>query len=70
MSLYADIVEQRIEWAQEQFVVELLNYWQEKVKDEILECLRHQFRDGHAVITWYPYDDTLYSDQSFWISLS
>jgi cellobiose phosphorylase len=32
-----------------------------------LECLRHQFRDGHAVLTWYPYDDTRYSDQPFWI---
>lgn len=32
-----------------------------------MECLRHQFRDGHAVLTWYPYDDTRYSDQPFWI---
>lgn len=45
----------------------LLNYRQEKAKEEILECLRHQFRDGHAVLTWYPYDDTRYSDQPFWI---
>ena len=29
--------------------------------------MRHQFRDGHAVLTWYPYDDTRYSDQPFWI---
>lgn len=33
----------------------------------ILECLRHQFQDGHGVLTWYPYDDTRYSDQPFWI---
>ena len=50
-----------------QIAVGLLNYRQEKAKDEILECLRHQFRDGHGVLTWYPYDDTRYSDQPFWI---
>ena len=50
-----------------QIAVALLNYRQEKAKAEILECLRHQFRDGHAVLTWYPYDDTRYSDQPFWI---
>ena len=36
-------------------------------KEEIIECLRHQFQDGHGVLTWYPYDDTRYSDQPFWI---
>lgn len=50
-----------------QIAVALLNYRQEKAKEEILECLRHQFQDGHAVLTWYPYDDTRYSDQPFWI---
>lgn len=50
-----------------QIAVALLNYRQEKAKEEILECLRHQFKDGHAVLTWYPYDDTRYSDQPFWI---
>ena len=50
-----------------QIAVALLNYRPEKAKVEILECLRHQFRDGHAVLTWYPYDDTRYSDQPFWI---
>lgn len=50
-----------------QIAVALLNYQQEKAKEEILECLRHQFQDGHAVLTWYPYDDTRYSDQPFWI---
>lgn len=44
-----------------------MNYRQEKAKEEILECLRHQFQDGHGVLTWYPYDDTRYSDQPFWI---
>lgn len=50
-----------------QIAVALLDYRQEKAKEEILECLRHQFQDGHAVLTWYPYDDTRYSDQPFWI---
>lgn len=50
-----------------QIAAALLNYRQDKAKEEILECLRHQFRDGHAVLTWYPYDDTRYSDQPFWI---
>lgn len=50
-----------------QIAVALLNYRQDKAKEEILECLRHQFKDGHAVLTWYPYDDTRYSDQPFWI---
>ena len=50
-----------------QIAVALLNYRPDKAKEEILECLRHQFRGGHAVLTWYPYDDTRYSDQPFWI---
>lgn len=50
-----------------QIAVALLNYRPDKARSEILECLRHQFRDGHAVLTWYPYDDTRYSDQPFWI---
>ena len=50
-----------------QIAVALLNYRPEKAREEILECLRHQFRDGHALLTWYPYDDTRYSDQPFWI---
>lgn len=50
-----------------QIAAALLNYRQEQAKEEILECLRHQFQDGHGVLTWYPYDDTRYSDQPFWI---
>lgn len=50
-----------------QIAVAMLNFRQDKAKEEILECLRHQFRDGHGVLTWYPYDDTRYSDQPFWI---
>lgn len=50
-----------------QIAVALLGYQTERAKAEILEVLRHQFKDGHAVLTWYPYDDTRYSDQPFWI---
>jgi len=50
-----------------QIAVALLNFRQEKAHAEIIECLRHQFQDGHGVLTWYPYDDTRYSDQPFWI---
>ena len=50
-----------------QIAVGLLNCRQEKAQEEIIECLRHQFQDGHGVLTWYPYDDTRYSDQPFWI---
>jgi cellobiose phosphorylase len=45
----------------------LLMYMPDRARTEILEILRHQFRDGRAVLTWYPYDDTRYSDQPFWI---
>lgn len=48
----------------------LLLYLPERAKQEILECLRHQFRDGHTVLTWYPYDDTHYSDQPIWIVMA
>ena len=54
-------------YSPQQISVALLNYRQEKAKEEILECLRHQFQDGHGVLTWYPYDDMRYSDQPFWI---
>ena len=50
-----------------QIAVALLAYRQERAKEEIIECMRHQYQAGHAVLTWYPYDDTRYSDQPFWI---
>ena len=50
-----------------QIAVAMLSFRPEKAREEILECLAHQFQDGHAVLTWYPYDDTRYSDQPFWI---
>ncbi len=39
----------------------------EGARAEMLEILSHQFRDGHTVLTWLPYDDTHYSDQPFWL---
>jgi len=50
-----------------QIAVALLSYRPKKAREEILECLKHQFKDGHTVLTWYPYDDTHYSDQPFWL---
>jgi len=50
-----------------QVAVSMLCYDVPCAKAEILEVLRHQFRDGSAVLTWQPYDDTKYSDQPFWI---
>ena len=50
-----------------QIAVAMLNYDAARAEKEILECVRHQFRDGSAVLTWEPYDSGLYSDQPFWI---
>lgn len=33
-----------------------------------LECVEHQYSDGHAVLTWYPYlEPNIYSDCSAWL---
>lgn len=45
----------------------VLQIWPEGGREEILEVLSHQFRDGHTVLTWLPYDDTYYSDQPIWL---
>lgn len=45
----------------------MLNFLQERAKTEILEILKHQFQEGHCVLTWFPYDDTRYSDQPVWL---
>ena len=50
-----------------QIAVALLHVRPNCARDGILEVLAHQFKDGHAVLTWQPYDDTRYSDQPFWI---
>lgn len=34
------------------------------------ECVAHQYADGHAVLTWYPYlEPNIYSDPSAWLIL-
>lgn len=50
-----------------QIAVGLLSYMPELGAAEIEACLAHQFRDGSALLTWYPYDNGGYSDQPFWI---
>lgn len=51
-----------------QLAVGILNYDPKKSKKVILECLRHQYKDGHAILTYYPYlDHTVYSDPAFWL---
>jgi len=50
-----------------QIAVGLLNYLPQLAQKQIEDCLSHQFSDGSALLTWYPYDDLAYSDQPFWI---
>jgi cellobiose phosphorylase len=45
----------------------VLQIWPESGRQEILEVLSHQFKDGHTLLTWFPYDDTYYSDQPIWL---
>jgi len=45
----------------------VLQIWPEGARAEILDVLSHQFKDGHTVLTWFPYDDTYYSDQPIWL---
>lgn len=49
----------------------MLNFNASLAKDTINECLCHQYKDGHAVLTWYPYlEPNIYSDPSVWLILS
>ena len=50
-----------------QIAVGLLNYQPQLARKQIEDCLSHQFRDGSALLTWYPHDDVSYSDQPVWI---
>jgi cellobiose phosphorylase len=45
----------------------VLQIWPDGGRAEILDVLAHQFKDGHTVLTWFPYDDTYYSDQPIWL---
>ena len=46
----------------------MLNFNVELAKKTIDECVAHQYADGHAVLTWYPYlEPNVYSDPSAWL---
>lgn len=48
----------------------LLDFDAESAKKTFTECLEHQYRDGHAVLLWYPVtDEKLYSDPPMWLIL-
>ncbi len=51
-----------------QLAMAMLNYNLEIAKKTIDECVIHQYSDGHAVLTWYPYlEPNIYSDPSAWL---
>ena len=43
-------------------------YDHEGAKQKIIECLRHQFSDGHTLRGWNPVDTHHYSDGPVWIA--
>lgn len=46
----------------------MLNFNLPLAKKTIDECVAHQYKDGHAVLTWYPYlEPNIYSDPSAWM---
>lgn len=46
----------------------MLNFNLPLAKKTIDECVSHQYSDGHAVLTWYPYlEKNIYSDPSAWL---
>lgn len=46
----------------------MLNFNLNLAKKTIDECVCHQYSDGHAVLTWYPYlEPNIYSDPSAWL---
>lgn len=51
-----------------QLVLGLLNFDLQRAKEVLDECLAHQYSDGHAVLTYYPYlEKDIYSDPGFWL---
>lgn len=49
----------------------MLNFDVPRAREIIEECIRHQYSDGHAVLTWYPYlEKNVYSDPSMWLILA
>ena len=54
-----------------QLAVALLNFAPENARRTVIECLEHQYGDGHAVLLWYPVVETkLYSDPAFWLTIA
>ena len=46
----------------------MLNFNVPLAKKTIDECVVHQYKDGHATLTWYPYPEkNVYSDPSAWL---
>ncbi len=51
-----------------QLAMAMLNFNVDLAKKTIDECVAHQYSDGHAVLTWYPYlEPNIYSDPSAWL---
>ena len=51
-----------------QLAMAMLNFNLPLAKKTIDECVAHQYSDGHAVLTWYPYlEPNIYSDPSAWL---
>ncbi|MDR3318232.1 MAG: cellobiose phosphorylase [Clostridiales bacterium] len=52
-----------------QLAVGILNFNPPLAKTVLEECLRYQYSDGHAVLTYYPYlEKDVYSDPAFWLA--
>ena len=54
-----------------QLALAMLNYDIPLAKKTIEECIEHQYKDGHAILTWLPFFETnTYSDPSVWVILT
>lgn len=52
-----------------QIAMALLNFNPELAKNTAIDCLRHQYADGHAMLGWNPVDPHTYSDPPMWLIL-
>jgi cellobiose phosphorylase len=54
-----------------QITMGVLNFNTELAEKSMIECLAHQFADGHAMLLWSPWlVEDLYSDPPMWLILS
>jgi cellobiose phosphorylase len=54
-----------------QIVMGMLNFNSDLAESSMIECLSHQYADGHAMLLWSPFiDEHLYSDPPMWLVLS